>query len=1400
MRTKENQSIFKRRYVRILVFTSLIIILYLLSALSSFAIEVDTVKAKQVGKNFILPMLQKHTNLKSLRVSEINLQLANTVYENGTPMFYIFNVANSKGFIIISADDAVHPILGYSFENNYFEEDKRPDAFDDLLNNFSRQIEHAKQKNQEPSKSVKLHWDRYSSSNESTNKTNKSMQFTAFSDISPLLTTKWNQGCNYNSYCPADAAGPCGRTWAGCVAVSQAQVMKYWNYPATGEGSHSYATKYGTHSADFAATAYNWPGMGNTSGSDTEIDKLLYHVGVSVNMGYGASGSGAYMSATAYSVINYFKYSTNALCTYKSGYSDASWQALLNTELSEGRPLMYAGGSHAYVIDGVQNNNYFHVNWGWGGSYDGYFYLNNLKPGGSDFTSSQCAIVGVIPRTLYQGIDTNKIIPISCGAVYNDSTTNAENRVNKYKSNYMPCTGKEKIYSIITGFPGRLKAKISGLNGKKFNIFILNYPSSDSLLSYGDSTAYFDASKSGKYYISVDGTYGDEGKYSLVVSCPDANPDLVITTNQVTPYSVESNQINVSLKCSIKNIGNSTAITSKMFFYYSEDKILNTGDIKIDSVTVSNIAAGNTTEISKSVNMPAMTSGTRYILFIADANNLISETDETDNMAVSSIQVVPPGIMNCANAVSLNSGVWYNGNTKLNGDSTLHTYMHLTNMTGKEIIHTITASYNGVASIEFSESIMGELSCLVLNGCNENLLDRLIRIWNKDDTITRQEYEVSKNTTYYFVVDAENFLSGAYNIRITMPDSCPEPLITAGSDTNRCENSGTVFLSTNYGYSQYQWFNNGFAIPNENKNYLQTSENGNFYVAVTENGCTSNSNKIKIQYSSKPSGASIGASGDTIFCGGGNVSLSVTSATGYSYQWTVDNIKIPGETGLTYNATKSGSYRVEVTSKSCTIKSNAIKVEAKALSGNIGDTLKVNETDLITYYPFNGSSDYLDMSGNNNYNYANNSYLAYDRYNKYNKAYYLPGVLSYISTSKKFLHPDTFTLSIWFKTNTTRGGRLIGFGDQQYNTLSTHSDRHIYMDNSGKLHFGVNNGSKSVISSVKSYNDDIWHMVTAILSNNGMKLYIDTVLVASSNTPTSGEAYLGAWKIGWDNLTGWPNQPDSLYYKGYIDDVRIFKRELTINEIHLLYSTKITGIETSPSVICSASGRSKIYIHNSQAGVSYQLRNNLNNLNIGSPVTGNGGNIYMETETITANSSYNIFAQHPVTGCGYQLSPTINIKVVNLSKPSVLAKGTDSIQASYTAGSYEWYRDDILIVPINCTIKPPTSGIYKVIVCQDGCKSIISDGYGFVATEKTDFSTFQKINVFPNPTSGRITITKGSSDNFFLEITNLEGKTIFKEKLEGTAQEIDLTKNSKGIYIIRIYGNNFNKIEKIVLK
>lgn len=214
----------------------------------------------------------------------------------------------------------------------------------------------------------------------------------AIAQVSPLLSTSWNQGCYYNSACPTRTAGPCGRAFTGCNATAMAQLMKYHSYPSTGWGSHT----HGTLTANYAATTYNWAAMPNAlSTENTEIATLMLHLGIGVDMNYSPSNSTSGADASIFK--KHFKYSLSVRGAMKT--SNTQWENLIKSELDAGRPIFVKGGAHFYVIDGYQVSPLkFHCNFGWGGSYDGYYNLHSIVVAGNDFTPTT-ATIGIKPLT-----------------------------------------------------------------------------------------------------------------------------------------------------------------------------------------------------------------------------------------------------------------------------------------------------------------------------------------------------------------------------------------------------------------------------------------------------------------------------------------------------------------------------------------------------------------------------------------------------------------------------------------------------------------------------------------------------------------------------------------------------------------------------------------------------------------------------------------------------------------------------------------------------------------------------------------------------------------------------------------------------------------------------------------
>jgi hypothetical protein len=388
---------------------------------------VDTTTAKIVAKNFYLlratQSTQKH--VKALSTKQIELRLIHQeldtidIERNVEPFYYVYNVNDDNGFVIVSADDEITPILAYSFDGKY-DDSNLPPAYVDWMNKYKRLIKFLiSNKNRQQSIKIKTQWNSCLHKEVLTNET--------VEIVSPLLdkdSIKWNQDCNYNIYCPNDANaidGYCKRSPAGCVAVAMGQIMRYWKHPKTSQAISGYLSLnyFWINGSD--VTTYNWDKIKNTLtnlSSDIEkraVSELLYNCGISVQMNYGSTGSGAYDRDALVAFSKYFDYSNKLQLIEKNNFNSEDWLNIIKNELKNNRPVYYSGNGisaegtaegHAFVCDGYNSNNEFHFNWGWGGVCNGYFYhLSSLIPQiysdiyePYDFTDNQMAIINIVPN------------------------------------------------------------------------------------------------------------------------------------------------------------------------------------------------------------------------------------------------------------------------------------------------------------------------------------------------------------------------------------------------------------------------------------------------------------------------------------------------------------------------------------------------------------------------------------------------------------------------------------------------------------------------------------------------------------------------------------------------------------------------------------------------------------------------------------------------------------------------------------------------------------------------------------------------------------------------------------------------------------------------------------------
>ena len=385
--------------------------------------------------------------------------------------FYLF-AAPGGGFVIVSGDDCVRPVLAYSVETRFMVENM-PQHVVGFLMSYEKEI--------------RWHKSHQEDAGQATGALRKGpglqrAEWRALLDgvapqpslavVSPLLTTTWSQSPLYNNLCPSDTAG---QAVTGCVATATAQVMKYHSHPAQGYGSHTYTSSreingipftYPNLTANFGNTTYQWSQMPNeltstsTAAQVNAVATLMYHIGVADEMRYSPHASGAnnyyggsinsQRASSQESLARYFKYRPDMAVAEREAYSYDHYVTILRGELDQQRPILYSGsdetGGHSFVLDGYDNSGYFHVNWGWAGWLDGYYAIGGLVPGAGgtganmgSYDMGNGAVLGIRPNTSWSPSSATSIgaymqnsAPMGASATVSDRTTGSPTSVFSY--------------------------------------------------------------------------------------------------------------------------------------------------------------------------------------------------------------------------------------------------------------------------------------------------------------------------------------------------------------------------------------------------------------------------------------------------------------------------------------------------------------------------------------------------------------------------------------------------------------------------------------------------------------------------------------------------------------------------------------------------------------------------------------------------------------------------------------------------------------------------------------------------------------------------------------------------------------------------------------------------------
>lgn len=323
---------------------------------------------------------------------------SNLVYtqnSDGLNSAYIWAFGDNNGYLVTSADDVFPAVLGFA-DSGTFDPNNIPPAMEAWLAGYDYQLQ-------------------YAIANGINANATRAQEHAA---IAPLCSTKWGQDAPFSDLTPTSGSTHCP---TGCTATAMAQVMKHHNWPKKGTGTNVYS--YGSFTDltfDFGNTEFDWDNMLDTyfyGYNDTQVNAvatLMAACGNAALMQYAKSSSGAYLYDALYGLVNFLGYDKSGYEAQRNFYSSTEWDNMIYGELEAGRPVVYSGYSnfgkgtgHTFVVDGYRDNGFYHLNWGWTGTSDGYFLLTVLNPqdqgtGGTDasnggYDSFQSALIGLQP-------------------------------------------------------------------------------------------------------------------------------------------------------------------------------------------------------------------------------------------------------------------------------------------------------------------------------------------------------------------------------------------------------------------------------------------------------------------------------------------------------------------------------------------------------------------------------------------------------------------------------------------------------------------------------------------------------------------------------------------------------------------------------------------------------------------------------------------------------------------------------------------------------------------------------------------------------------------------------------------------------------------------------------------
>ena len=972
---------------------------------TTFAENIDPTRAQRVAESL----------LTSKMGNTPDIHLVDFANRDTFSNFYVFG--NESCFVIVSANDCVTPIIGYSTENG-FGQSALPDNVFYWLKAYDEEISTTISRQIGASDDIRSEWNSLLNGNRLEPKTRTS--------VSPLLLTAWDQIDPYNNLCPSASGGSGGHTYTGCVATAMAQVMKYWEHPIKGVGSHSYTCPgFGQQSANFSNTTYNWDNMKSTyslSYSTTEVTAvatLMFHCGVSVDMAYnsGTAGSGAASSSVPYALKTYFNYANSTEYRLKSSYSDSQWISMLKTELDNARPVYYSGQStsagHAFVCDGYDNNNLFHFNWGWNGSCNGYYAIGALNPGAGgsgsgsqgEYNQQNAAIFGCQPNTPSINPPTNVNSSVSgrnvtitwnaasgatsyrvyrdgsllasgvSGTSYTDSNVIYGNHVYYLKSVTSNGTMSLKSANTVADvhFAGPIPTNLQGSPSGPNAILTWTAPSSETAtLQYGTGTSAGGVGYNG----SADTYWAQRFPASSLVSYAGMAINKVSAyfwrNGSYTLYIYKGNEIGPSeliqqQSCTVTSTGwKDINLNTPAIIDYSQDLWVvlyapSSIDFPATYCSYNGSGAADACYLS-----PNGGSWSQY----QNARSWLIKTYITDGTYTYRVYR-----NNTAIATNV-SGTTYTDASLANGT---YNYYVSTNYYGGESDHSNTVSVviNGSSVYSISVSADPTEGGTVSGGGNNFSYNQSCTInasanpgytfvnWTKNGT------QVSTNASYTFNVTESatyvaHFQQQTYSISVSA-DPTAGGTVSGGGNNFNYNQSCTINASANPGYTFVNWTKNG----------TQVSTNASYTFNVTESATYvahfSTQSFVITAVADPTEGGSVSGGGGYDY--GDLCNLIATANTGFTFvNWTKNGVQVSNQPTISFNVTETATYIAHFQINSYDITVTANPVEGGTVSGggsfNYGQSCTVHAIANTGYNFVNWTENGTPVSTNADYTFV----------------------------------------------------------------------------------------------------------------------------------------------------------------------------------------------------------------------------------------------------------------------------------------------------------------------------------------------------------------------------------------------------------------------------------------------